>query len=459
LLGKKFFVFTDRPLENLNIKKSNDMELVQILNYISQFDYEIVYNPGKDNIEADCLSRNPVLVSHEDTDNDSVIKISNLLRLNDIKENQKLLKIDDKCIIKNNIIYKTLNNKEKIWTTEEFGKSLITDVHVHQGHIGTKQLILTFGQKFYFKNMYKHIRLTCRSCKTCIKNKSRIGCFKAPLSQLGPAKEPLEIVSIDTIGGFKGNKSTKKYLHLAVDHFTRFAYLITSKTQVARDFINLIKKVEKDGGIKLVLSDQYPGINSAQFKQYLNKQKVALVFTAVDCSFFNGLNERTNQTLVNRIRCKIHENKDKSWPQIAEECVKDYNNTIHSSTGFTPNYLLTGLNHSFLPDEINDNNLTNLANNRKIAFKNSKEIHNRNKEYYDKNVKQIDYKVGDLVYVQSVNKLNKNKIDPIRAGPFKIKEKISNVMFLLDSRFRKKESNIFHASKLVPQSEGVYPRS
>lgn len=113
--------------------------------------------------------------------------------------------------------------------------------------------------------MYKHTRLTCRSCETCIKNKSRIGIFKAPLSQLGPAKEPFEIVSIDTIGGFKGNKSTKKYLHLAMDHFTRFAYIITSKTQVGKDFINLIKKVEKNGSIKLILSDQYPGINSAQF--------------------------------------------------------------------------------------------------------------------------------------------------------------------------------------------------
>lgn len=460
LIDKKFIVFSDhRPLENFNIRKSNDVELLQILNYISQFDFEIVYNPGKDNIEADCLSRNPVLESHEDTDNDSTIKTSNVLKLSDIKENQKLLKTDDKCTTKKDIIYKILNNKEKIWITEEFGKSLISKVHIDQGHIGTKQLILTFGKKFYFKNMYKHIKLTCRSCETCIKNKSRIGCFKAPLSQLGPAKEPFEIVSIDTVGGFKGNKSTKKYLHLAVDHFTRFAYITTSKTQVAKDFTNLIKKVEKDGTIKLVLSDQYPGINSAQFKQYLNKQKISLVFTAVDSAFSNGLNERTNQTLVNRIRCKMYENKKKSWPQIAEECVKDYNNTIHSSTGFTPHYLLTGINYTFVPDELNDNNLTNLANNREIAFRKSKEIHNQNKEYYDNNVKQIDYKKGDLVYVKSVNELNKAKTDPIRIGPFKIKEKISDVMFLLDSRFRKNESNIFHASKLVPYSDGMHPRS
>jgi len=457
LIGKKFIVFTDhRPLENFNTKKSNDAELLQILNYISQFDFEIVYNPGKDNVEADCLSRNPVLDSNEDTDYNSVIKTSNVLKLHDIRENQKLLKFDNKCIVKSDIIYKVLNKREKIWITEDFGKSLIKDVHVNQGHIGSKQLILTLGQKFYFKNMYKHIRLICRSCETCIKNKSRIGCFKAPLSQLGPAKEPLEIVSLDTIGGFKGNK---KYLHLAVDHFTRFAYIITSRTQVAKDFISLIKKVEKDGSIKLVLTDQYPGINSTQFKQYLTEKKITIVFTAVDCAFSNGLNERANQTIINRIRCKMYGNRNKSWPQVAEECVKDYNNTIHSSTGFTPNYLLTGGNESFLPEEISDDDLTNLADNREKAFKKSREIHNQNKEYYDKNVKQIDYKVGDLVYVRSANKLNRDKLDPIRDGPFKIKKKISDVMFLLDSRLKKYESNIFHASKLVPHSEGVYLRS
>ncbi|XP_046602694.1 uncharacterized protein LOC107224055 isoform X1 [Neodiprion lecontei] len=460
LIGKKFIIFTDhKPLENFNIKKCSDMELVNILNYISMLDFDIIYNPGKENSEADCLSRNPVLEPREDTELDYAIRTSNLLKLIDIKENQKALRVDDKCIIKENIIYKVLNKREKIWITEDFGKSLIKDMHVDQGHIGTKQLILTFGQKFYFKNMYKHIKMTCRSCETCIKNKSRIGCFKAPLSQLGPAKEPFEIISIDTIGGFKGNKSTKKYLHLAVDHFTRFTYIVTSKTQMAKDFINLIKKIEKNGNIKLILSDQYPGINSTQFKQHLSKQNIALVFTAVDCAFSNGLNERTNQTLVNRIRCRIYEHREKSWPQIAEECTQDYNNTIHSSTGFTPNYLLTGSNKSFLPDELNDNNLSNLISNREIAFRRSKQIHDQNKEYYDKNVKRIDYKVGDLVYVQSVNKLNKDKLDPIRTGPFRIKKKISDVMFLLNSRARKNESNIFHASKLVPYFDDALHRS
>lgn len=61
----------------------------------------------------------------------------------------------------------------------------------------------------------------------------------------------------------------------------------------------------------MVLTDQYPGINSKEFKKFLMKENIKLIFTAVDAPFSNGLNERLNQTIVNKIRCKINESKKK----------------------------------------------------------------------------------------------------------------------------------------------------
>ena len=449
LLGKKFVIFTDhKPLENFNIKHCKDPELVQILNYISQFNFVIVYHPGKDNLEADCFSRNPVLESDE-YQVDSTVKLANFLTLEDVVNDQKRLTLDHKGFLENDVMYKRLNRRNKIWLTEAFGERLIKDVHLKQGHVGMKQLSLIIGQKFYFKNMYKYIKQICRSCDTCIKNKARIGCYKAPMSQLGPAKAPFEILSLDTIGGFTGNRSSKKYLHLIIDHFTRYAFIATSKTQMAKDFIKLLQFVEKKGKILTLLTDQYSGINSTQFKQFVKSKRINLIFTAVDCAFSNGLNERTNQSLVNRIRCKIYETRDCPWTVLAEQCVDEYNNTIHSSTGFTPKYLLTGVDNSIVPVELNKNNMENLDENRSIAFENSVRVHERNKKYYDLNVKNINYQEGDLVYVQHGNDLNRGKLEVIRSGPYKIK-KVSNVIYVIDSGFRKKESNLFHASKLVP---------
>ncbi|CAB0028377.1 unnamed protein product [Trichogramma brassicae] len=56
LLGRKFKVITDhKPLENLNIKSRTDEDLGDLTHYLSQYDIEIEYSPGKYNQEADCL--------------------------------------------------------------------------------------------------------------------------------------------------------------------------------------------------------------------------------------------------------------------------------------------------------------------------------------------------------------------------------------------------------------------
>lgn len=168
------------------------------------------------------------------------------------------------------------------------------------------------------KNLTKNIRILCKNCEICIKNKSRGQEKLGLMSHLGPATKPYEIISIDTIGGFGGSRSTKKYMHLLVDHFTRHALILTSKTQNANDFIKLVKQIPERGNIKMLLTDQYPGISSREFKTFLEQEDIPIVFTAVNSPFSNGLNERLNQTLVNKIRCSINEKKKNSL---------DYNST------------------------------------------------------------------------------------------------------------------------------------
>lgn len=54
----------------------------------------------------------------------------------------------------------------------------------------------------------------------CTKNKTS-GQDKLGLkSNLGSAENTYEIMSVNTIGGFGESRSTKKYLHLLMIHFT-----------------------------------------------------------------------------------------------------------------------------------------------------------------------------------------------------------------------------------------------
>lgn len=457
LIDKSFIVYSDhKPLENLNIKSRPDEDLGELTYYLSQYDFRIKYAPGKDNLEADCLSRNPVIEANEDLVEQ--LKIVNLIQLQDIltdqEKNKDIHYYKKKLIHRDNIYYKKNRKREKIVLSEEFSIKLIQKVHENMCHIGIKQMQMKIGKQYTARNMTKNIINICKNCEVCIKNKTRGHVKYGFMSHLGPATKPLEIVSIDTIGGFGGSRSTKRYLHLLVDHFTRYAYIITSKTQSAKDFIRLINKVTKDYEINMVLSDQYPGINSKEFKDFLNEKSIQLVFTAVNAPFSNGLNERLNQNLVNKIRCKINEKVNMTaWTTIAHDCVNKYNNTEHSVTGFTPRYLLDGSDDPLLPNELKpDKAIDDWIKNKKTAFENSIKSHNYNKMIYDKTRKYHEFNTGDMVYVENGHKLNRRKLDELKIGPFEIKEKISNSIYRINTGHKKLESNLFHITKLIPVS-------
>lgn len=292
-IGKKFLVITDhKPLEDQNIRSRTDEELWDMMYFLSQFDFEIKYEPGKGNIEADCLSRNPVLFNLDNLEEH--VKTVNFVTIENIKQDQRtnkdLEENSKKTLFDNGIFYKLKGNKKRIIISEEFGKQLISRIHKDYGHICKSKIMDKLKHSYYLRNIDKITKQIYERCEICSKNKT-LSKHYGLLSKLGPPMEPFEIVSLNTIGGFAGNRSTKRYLHLLIDHFTRHAFILTSKNQTSEDFIQLLKKIQDKHQIKTLLTDQYSGINSNSFKNYLKDQNINLIFTAVNCPFSNGLNE------------------------------------------------------------------------------------------------------------------------------------------------------------------------
>lgn len=140
----------------------------------------------------------------------------------------------------------------------------------------------------------------------------------------------------------------------------------------------------------------------------------------------------------------------KAWTTIAQECIRKYNETEHTVTGFTPIYLLQGTEILSLPKEIiRGKNPSRLKQDRKLALENTRKSHLYNKTFYDKNRKEIEINIEDFVYVENGNRTNRKKLDEIRIGPFKVLERVSNSIYRIDTGYKKTESNLFHISKLI----------
>lgn len=451
LLGMHFTVYTDhKPLENFNVSVRPDEELGDMMGFLSQFDFQLIYRPGSENHEADCLSRGPV-IEPDAMVNSDIIKTANLLSLDEIKSDQINIPPSPHEFLHDasSIRYINSGTKRRILLSDATCRTLANRIHLNFGHIGYNHMISMLQPFYYSKNFYSVIRNITSSCDTCTRNKTRTKRKAGLLGHLGPASAPFEVMSLDTIGGFGGRRSTKKYLHLLVDHFTRFAYISTSATQNSRDFINILSKVQRKNNVGMLLTDQYGGLLSKEFEDYLSNKNITHVFTATDSPFSNGLNERLNQTLVNRIRCKINDNSTlrRAWTSVAADCVREYNDTAHSSTGFSPNYLMNGVFPNIVPPELLPS--FDLVDDRHTAFINSCKSHDKNKKRFDKKKCDVSFQVGDNVFIENGNRLNRDKLDSIRIGPFPIVKKISDHVYLVACGPSSREKRLFHISKMI----------
>ena len=276
-----------------------DEPLGELINYLSQLDFKVVYSPGEDNLEADVSSRNPVLEC-SDRQDVGVINVVNLVTLEDIHTDQSK-NVDEvektkNTVERDGVVYRRLNKREQIFVSKKLGDRLIELRHEHFGHIGTRQLAGEIRKSYYFKNLDRSVERYCRRCLDCLGNKTRRPQDLGLLSKLDPPTRPHQILSIDTVGGFSDNHSKKKYLHILVDHFTRFTWVSTSARQTTKEFIKLTRPIVSNNDVEILLADQYTGLNSKALKRSLAEHETTLVFTTVDSLKLNGLNERLNQT-------------------------------------------------------------------------------------------------------------------------------------------------------------------
>lgn len=133
---------------------------------------------------------------------------------------------------------------------------------------------------------------------------------------------------------------------------------------------------------------------------------------------------------------------------MAEQCVNEYNRTIHSVTKFAPEYLMSGEKSEIVPPALSRR--SDLEADRKTALQNSIKNHQKNKKRIDLRRVEHEFKEGDLVLVHTGSKLNRNKLDEIRSGPHRIIRRVSSSIYEVAAGKRRKESNFYHSSKLTP---------
>ncbi|UYV62206.1 hypothetical protein LAZ67_1008215 [Cordylochernes scorpioides] len=443
LMGRKFTIFSDHhALQWLKTIKNPSGRLFRWSLRLSSYEYEVRYIKGKLQYEADLLSRNP---------------FCGFLDATLIKTHQSPPSKESSLTIDHNGLH-TVSRKgvTKIILPKPLIQQLLQTVHTQYNHPGISQMSRIISTQYYWQGMSKDIKQKVKTCPTCQLTKRPVGPTYGELSQPPESKEPFDLLSLDTIAGFAKYGNTKIYLHVVVDHFSRYAWAFPSKSTSTTTYQQVLKRVFQDGSPKRLLTDRAPAFTSPKFRSFLLNRNIHPLLTTSNNPQANGLCERLNATLTGKLRLLHLENPKVAWTKLVKKVTLIYNKTPHSTTGFPPIYLMFGI----LPPEISNHNTPypDIDKARKIAHTRTQNKHLQDKNTYDQRHKQPHFEVGDLVLVKLYHHPNTGKLAPYFTGPHTILEIISPNVVRIDrpNQPLQRDTDTIHVNKLKLYTEKIH---
>lgn len=132
-----------------------------------------------------------------------------------------------------------------------------------------------------------------------------------------------------------------RYCYNVIDCFTKRAWVIPTKTKEQKEWVGHLKKIFEDYGAPKVLQGDNEFRDSAQslYGKLCKKYKVEIKNSNAFSPNTNGAIERFNKTLKEKIAFTFTTYNTKGWKEGLSDIVANYNNSQHSTTGFTPNEL------------------------------------------------------------------------------------------------------------------------
>jgi len=251
--------------------------------------------------------------------------------------------------------------------------------------------------------MRKSIEDYVRRCDSCQRRKEDRQ-FTAPLGSPEVPERPFQITSMDITGPYPLTPRRNKYLLTFVDHFSKYAEAFPIPDQSAEVFARVYTReiVARHGTGSVLVTDQGSAFMSSFFSETCKSLWIKRIHTSSFHPQSNGTVERWHSTLHTGLSHLVnHSHTD--WDLQVRFFLMGYKATPHTTTGYSPFYLLHGREMtlpgsenmkakvSTNPREI-DQRVEDLKASLRSAFRSvkwaNKKSHLRNKKYHDRFAKQ-----------------------------------------------------------------------
>nr|GEY99027.1 DNA/RNA polymerases superfamily protein [Tanacetum cinerariifolium] len=314
-------------------------------------------------------------------------------------------------------------------------------------HPGSTKMYRDLKQYFWWNGMKQDVATFVSKCMTCQQVKIK---HQRASGLLQPLEIPMwkwDEISMDFVTGLPTTQKRHDAIWVVVDRLTKSAHFLPIRKNYS---ISKLAEIFRQETVRLygtptsIMSDRDPRFTSRFWKGLQKAWGTRLKFSTTFHPQTDGQSERTIQTLEDMLRACALE-----WTGNWDEylCLVEfaYNNSWHASIKAAPFELLYG-RKCRVPicwNEVGERliegpELIEITNEKvAVAKEKLKEARSRQKSYADKHRRDLEFQVGDRVFLKvspfrGVKRFGiKGKLSPRFIGPFEILERIGEVSYRL----------------------------
>ena len=305
------------------------------------------------------------------------------------------------------------------------------------GHVGVNALQAKVIDKFYWGRMQSDILSYVRACERCSLRK-RAPRYKAEAKSWDTPSRPWQVVQCDFIGPLKKASNGARYIMTFIDLLTGWpeAFCTKDSTAPTAAEVFLYQIVCRYGRVERLHTDRGATFLSDLFREITTRVACRQTFTTGGMPTGNARVERMHKTLETIIGCYIN-NGHENWPDLVPIALWTIRSTTSVRTGFSPFTLTFGRDPVSMglpeggntPESLNDHEWfmqtrDNLALFRHIAKDVVAKYEKGMRDKLDEHARPTQFLEGDLVYMYDPTAAENmtSKFSNVYRGPYRVVE-------------------------------------
>ncbi|QRV93047.1 Retrovirus-related Pol polyprotein from transposon [Ceratobasidium sp. AG-Ba] len=356
----------------------------------------------------------------------------------------------------NGLLYFVKEDNYKLCVPKSLQVQVVQEAHdqlYETAHAGYHRCYNAIASTYYWPKMESTIKDYIRQCDLCQKAKPKRHGQRGFLQSIPIPSQPFEVVTMDFITDLPESNGYDAILTI-VDKLTKYTHFIPCKKTINEVETALLfhDHIWSHYGLpRQIITDRDSRWTGSFWEHLTSLVGIKRSLTTAYHPQADGQSEIMNQTLEIALRSFVAPSLD-NWDTILSGFTFAYNTTTHTSTGFTPAYLLRGFQllkpSDLLASTSNSIGRPTVENSTAETFEESmkatreqasialKIAQAHQEEFYNKGRTHIEFEEGDKVLINphSLSLLRSfkgkgKKLLMRYEGPFTILEKISDVTY------------------------------